>query len=102
MTEKAIAVGSCSLCQVIDEGFDRFAAGVSKDWRSAIVGGIGLHEGRIELVLADQQAEAIAKARLTVVVAIGSVRRRRTMMGSVRIRRPRRPPSSSTEQRPMP
>ena len=72
MAEQTVAILGGSLCQVVDEGLDRFAAGVTEGWSAAVVGGIGLHEGGIELVLADQQAETIAQARLTVVMAVGS------------------------------
>jgi len=41
---------------------------------ATVVGGIGLHEACVQLVLADQQAETVAEARLDVVVAIASVR----------------------------
>ena len=78
MAEQTLAILGSSFCKVVDEGFDRFSAGVAEGWGSAVVGGIGLHEGGIELVLTDQQAETITQARLTVVVAVGSVRGRRT------------------------
>ena len=42
-------------------------------------------------MLADQQAELVAEARLTVLVAVVPVRGRRVLMRSVRAGRPRRP-----------
>ena len=54
-------------------------------------------------MLADQQAEMVAEARLTVVVAVVSVRGRRTVIRIGQGRKSRGDqPSSSTEQRPMP
>ncbi len=72
MGQKSISIGSCSLCKVVDESFYGFPASVSKDWRSAVVGGKSFHESRIELVLTDQQAETITQARLTVVMTVSS------------------------------
>src|ERR1700722_630221 len=74
-----------------DEGPDLVFGGVSKSWGSAIVGRIGFHEAGVELVLADQQAELVAEARLTVLVTVVSARGRRILMRSVRAGRTRRP-----------
>ena len=57
-----------------DEGFDLIRAGIAQRGGAAVVSGIGFDEAGIEMVLADQQAEAVAEARLTVVVAVVSVR----------------------------
>ena len=91
LAEQGIAVPGGPIGEVGDEGLDLASAGVAKGWGSAIVSGIGLHEAGIELVLADQQAELVAEARLTVVVAVVPVRGRRVLIRSVRAGRPRRP-----------
>lgn len=52
--------------QMIDEGLDHIAAGLSQLFSSAELGGIALHQIRVELVLADQQAETIAEAWLAI------------------------------------
>jgi hypothetical protein len=81
VTEKTLTIFGGSFCEVIDEGLDRFATGVTEGWCTAVVSGKGLDEGGIELMLADQQAETITQTWLTVVMAIGSYRRRFTMIG---------------------
>jgi hypothetical protein len=92
LTKEAGAILNRSLCQLLDEVFDRFAAGFSQGGGTAIMGGIGLHKACIELVLADQQAETIAKARLTVGMAVASVRGRSGLIRSIGPWRVRRPP----------
>ena len=72
LAQQGVAVPSGPIGQVGDEGLDLAFGGVSKGWGSAVVSGIGLHEGGVKLVLTDQQAETIAKARLTIVTAIGA------------------------------
>ena len=66
LADQAITVffGRCS--QMGDEGFDQIAAGLLKCFGTAEVGGVGLHEVRIEVVLADQKAELIAETRLAI------------------------------------
>jgi hypothetical protein len=91
VTEKTLAIFGSPLGKVVDKGFDRFATGIAKDGSSAEIGGKGLHEGGIEPMLTDQQAQTITQARLTVVMAIGSHRRRFTMIGSNRARGSRSP-----------
>ena len=44
-----------------DEGFDQIAAGVFDSFGTAEMGGVCLNEGRIEVVLADQQAKLVAE-----------------------------------------
>jgi len=53
--------------QVGDEGLDQVSARFLDGLGAAEVRGVGLHEVGIEVVLADQKAEAIAEARLAVV-----------------------------------
>ena len=67
---RAIAVLGSPFGQVVDEGFDLISAGIAKVASAAVIGGIGFHEVGIELMLADQQAETITQARLTVVMAV--------------------------------
>ncbi len=66
LAEEARAIFGRALCEVIYEPFDLIPARVSKCGSPAVVGGIGLHESGVELVLADQQAEAIPQTRLAV------------------------------------
>ena len=49
-----------------DEGFDQITTGFFEGFGAAEVGGVGLHECGIEVVLADQKAELIAQSRLAV------------------------------------
>ena len=76
LADQPVAIFGGALGQIVDEGFDLISAGISQGGGAAVVGGIGLHEASIELVLADQQAEAVAEARLAVLVAVISVRGR--------------------------
>jgi hypothetical protein len=71
--QQSIEIGGSSLSEVVDESFYRFPAGLTKNRRAAIIGGKGLHEGGVKVVLTDQQSETITKARLTVVMAVGSI-----------------------------
>ena len=96
---RPVAIFGGALGQVVDEGFDLISAGISQGGGAAVIGGIGLHEAGIEVVLADQQAEAVAEARLAVVVAVISVRgsacadravRARWIWGPSRVPRPSR------------
>jgi hypothetical protein len=74
-----------------DEGLDLAFGGISQGGSSTIVCRIGFDQASIELVLADQQAELVAEARLPVLVTVVPVRGRRALMRSVRAGRPRRP-----------
>jgi hypothetical protein len=49
-----------------DEGFDPIPAGLADFLGAAEISGIALDQGGIELMLADQEAESIAEARLAV------------------------------------
>ena len=102
LADQPFAIFSGALGEVVDESFDLISGGLPQAGGAAEVGGIGLHEAGIELVLANQEAEAVAEAGLTVLVTIISVGGR---LG--RIRRAGAfdlgaQPSSSTEQSPMP
>jgi hypothetical protein len=70
VTNQSGAVLSGALGQNVNKGFDQIPAGITQSGGSTVVGGIGLHEAGIELVLAHQEAKAIAEARLAVVVTI--------------------------------
>ena len=76
VTEKGFAIVRGSFGQVVDEGFDLLSTGIAEGGGSAVVSGIGLHETGVEPMLADQEAETVAETRLTVLVAIVSIRRR--------------------------
>ena len=76
LADQPVAIFGGALGQIVDKGFDLISAGISQGGGATVVGGIGLHEASIKLVLANQQAEAVAEARLAVVVAIVSVRGR--------------------------
>ena len=73
LTDKTLAIFGGALSQIIDKGFDLIPVGISKGGGATVVGGIGLHEACIQLVLANQQAETVPEAGLAVVVAIISV-----------------------------
>src|SRR5208283_1759567 len=76
-------------CEMGDKGLDQFTAGAAKCRGAAEVCGIGLHEIRIEVVLADQKAELIAEPGLAGAISVGrlrTVRRRRNSSLSRRAR----------------
>src|ERR1019366_4422479 len=75
LTNQTRTVFGGALGQIVDEAFDLIPAGLPEGGSSAVIGRIGLHKTSIELVLTNQQAEAVAEARLAVVVTIISVRR---------------------------
>ena len=62
LADQGISVLFCSRSQMGDEGLDQFTAGATESFGTAEVCGIGLHEIRIEVVLADQKAELIPQA----------------------------------------
>jgi hypothetical protein len=74
LADQPVAIFDGTLGQIVDESFDLISAGISQGGSAAIVGCIGFHEASIELVLADQQTEAVPEARLAVLVAVISVR----------------------------
>jgi hypothetical protein len=53
LTNESRAILGGALGEIIDEGFDHVSAGLAKRGSSAVVGGISLHELRIELILAN-------------------------------------------------
>ena len=52
--------------QVADEGFDQISAGFAEFLRAAEFGCVALDQGRIELMLTDQEAQSITKPRMSV------------------------------------
>ena len=81
MTNQTFRVFDRTQSQIVDEGFDHVPAGISDRGGSAVISGVGFDEVRIELVLADQEAEAVAEAGLAAVVAVISVRNRLALIG---------------------
>ena len=59
LAEQSVAVFLGPVGQVGDEGFDLFAGGLTEGFGAAEVYSVRLHEIGIELVLADQLAEAV-------------------------------------------
>ena len=74
-----------------DEGLDPIAAGPAKGLGSAKVRGIRFDESRIEVKLADQNAQLIPQTGLTVVRTIWSVLFKFLRLIRRRLRRPGRP-----------
>ena len=72
LADQIVAIFGSALDQIGDEGFDLITIGIPPVGGPAVVGCIGFHEPRIEL--ANQQSEAVAEARLAVLVAVISVR----------------------------
>jgi hypothetical protein len=84
LADQSVAIFGGAFGQIVDEGFDLLSAGITQGGGSAVVGGIGLDEGSVEVVLADQQTEAVTEARLAVMMAVISVRGRLAMVGWTR------------------
>src|SRR5580692_10275609 len=74
LADEPVAIFGGALGQMADEGFDLLSAGIPQGGGSAVVSSIGLHQASIQMVLANQQTEAVAEARLCVLVAVISVR----------------------------
>jgi hypothetical protein len=91
LADQSVAILGGALGQIVNEGFDLISVGIPQGRGSAVVGGIGLHEASIESVLADQQTEAVAEARLAVVVAVISVSGSLALIGRARRVRSRGP-----------
>jgi hypothetical protein len=53
-----------------NEGLNQIPAGLAEFWRAAEISGIPLDQGRIELMLADQQAESITQSGLAIAEAL--------------------------------
>ena len=47
-----------------DKRFDQITTGILQRLRAAEIGGIGLHESGIEIVLTNQKAELITQTRM--------------------------------------
>jgi hypothetical protein len=60
LAEQRIAILLGPVGQLLDEVLNLFPAGISESFRAAEFDGIGLYQFGIELVLADDLAEAIA------------------------------------------
>ncbi len=71
--DQAIAVFLRGRCQMRDERLDEIPLGLLERWRAAEVGGVRLNQRGIEVVLADQEAEAVPQSRLTIFRAIWRV-----------------------------
>ncbi len=103
LAEQGVAVFLGPVGQVRDEAFDLFAGGFAEGFGAAEIDGVGLDEVGIELVLADQLAEAVANLG-SAVVSVLSIDR----LGRELLRLPggrsgsANDPISSTEQMPMP
>ncbi|MGO9648116.1 MAG: hypothetical protein ACLPOO_08675 [Terriglobales bacterium] len=75
MAEQSVAVFLGPVGQVGDEGFDLFPRGLAQGLDPTEIGCIGLDQGGVELMLANQLAETIADLGAAVVpVAIGRLR----------------------------
>ena len=82
LADQIVAIFGSALDQIGDEGFDLITIGIPPVGGPAVVGCIGFHETRIEL--ANQQSEAVAEARLAVLVAVVSSRGSLTLIGECR------------------
>ncbi len=71
---KSVRVPGSAQGEIVNEGFDHVPAGLADRGSSAVICGVGFDEFRVELVLSDEQAKAIAEARLAVLVAVISSR----------------------------
>jgi hypothetical protein len=74
VTQKSFAIGGGALGQVVNESLDLLTTGIAEGSGSTVISGISFHEAGIELVLADQQAKAVAEAGLTVVAVVSGGR----------------------------
>jgi len=57
--DQHVPVFLCARSQMRDKGLDQIAICFFQGWRAAEIGGVGLDESGIEIVLADQQTELI-------------------------------------------
>jgi hypothetical protein len=57
-----------------NEGFDQVSAGVAKSFGSAEISRIAFHEGGIEFVFANQEAELVPQPGVTIVCTVRSAR----------------------------
>jgi len=91
VTNEPLTVVGGPLLQIVDEGFDQVPFGFLQNGGPAVIGRVGLDEGGIEPVLADQQAETVAEAGLTIAVTVISGGDGIVLFGSDGLRRARRP-----------
>ncbi len=64
-----------------DEGFDQITTGFLESFGAAEVGGVGLHECGVEVVLPNQKAELVPQSRLAVTGTISVARNGRGLLG---------------------
>src|SRR5260370_21834472 len=74
LAEQSIAVFLRGDCEMRDERLKLYSVGLFERWRAAEVGRVRLNQRRVEVVLADQEAEPVSQPGLTIVRAIGGVR----------------------------
>ena len=84
-----------------DEVLDLFAGSIAKGLDRAEIGGIGLDQVGIELMLADDLAEAVANLRAAVAVPVGGLWGSFFASGEA-CGGSAKDPISSTEQMPIP
>jgi hypothetical protein len=63
LAEQSIAVLLGPVGELLDEVLNLFSGGITERLRAAEVDGVGLHEFGVELVLADDLAQAVANFR---------------------------------------
>src|ERR1039457_6981121 len=90
--DEPVAILGGPISEFVDEGLDEVSTSLAKGFGPTEICRIAFYKRGIELVFADQQAEAVAETRLAVGVAVVSVRGRRVLIRSVSTRRPRRTP----------
>jgi hypothetical protein len=83
VADKRFAIAGGSFGQMVNEGFDLLTTGIAQGRRSAVVGGISLHQAGVEPMLSDQEAEAVAEPRATILVAIVPIGGGRVLIGLV-------------------
>jgi len=80
LAEEPFAILGGPISEIVDERLDQVSTRVPKYFGPAEICGIAFYERGIELVFADQQAEAVAETRLAVRVAVVPVHRRRVLV----------------------
>jgi hypothetical protein len=73
LADQPLAIFGGTLGEIVDEGFDQIPAGIAKCGGTAVVGGVSLNEASIEMVLANEKAEAVSEARLTIAIMLAVV-----------------------------
>src|ERR1700738_3920237 len=74
LAHQAVSVLFCGCRNMGDKGLDQVPTGSFESFRTAEIRGVRLNEGRIEVVLADQEAQSVPHPRLTIVRAIFGIR----------------------------